>query len=78
MEINDKREIGKTCDSMFIEKLMPKVEKVIRKKYHRMSCDVPIFLFLRNTGGHGTNWAVITRREIEDNNVTPKDTNRSE
>ena len=58
MEKNDEREVDTTCDSTFMEKMMPEIGKAIREKYHWVSRDVPIFLFLDNAGGHGTNEAV--------------------
>ena len=33
---------------------MPEIGKTISKKYHWISRDVPICLFLDNIGGHGT------------------------
>ena len=41
------------CDSVFMSKTMPEVGAAIRAKYTRVPPDVPIFLLLDNTGGHG-------------------------
>ena len=37
-----------------MEDIMPKVNKIIRDAYHWVPTDHPIFLFLDNAGGHGT------------------------
>lgn len=53
-EKGDERTEDVSCDSAFMEKVMPEVGKAIRDAYHWVHEDVPIFLFLDNAGGHGT------------------------
>ena len=54
----DKREVECNCDSKFMAATMPEVGKAIRDKYARVPCHIPIFLFLDNAGGHGTDECV--------------------
>ena len=50
----DEREIDTTCDSKFMEMIMPEVGRAIREQYHWVPFSIPIFLYLDNAGGHGT------------------------
>ena len=50
----DEREEDTTCDSKFMEKIMPLVGRAIRNAHHWVSFSTPIFLYLDNAGGHGT------------------------
>ena len=54
----DKREVECNCDSKFMAATMPEVGKAIRAKYARVPRHIPIFLFLDNAGGHGTDECV--------------------
>ena len=58
MMAGDERELDVSCDSKFMKIVMPEVGKVIRQKYHWVSLDIPVFLFLDNAGGHGTDEVV--------------------
>ena len=53
-EKGDVREVDTTCDSKFMEKIMPQVGRAIRNAYNWVPFSVLIFLYLDNTGGHGT------------------------
>ena len=53
-EEGDTREVDVSCDLRFAEDIMPKVGKAICDAYHWVPTDYPIFLFLYNAGGHGT------------------------
>ena len=48
------QEVDVSCDSDFMEKVMPKVGKAIRDSYHWVPLAIPIFLYLNDAGGHGT------------------------
>ena len=50
----DKREVDVSCDSTFMKEVMPEVGKAIRAAYHWVLPRIPIFLYLDNAGGHGT------------------------
>ena len=50
----DKRWADVSCDSTYMARVMPEVGKKIREAYHWVPDDVPIFLYLDNAGGHGT------------------------
>ena len=50
----DEGEIDTTCNSKFMEMVMPELGKAIREKYNWVPLTTPIFLYLDNTGGHGT------------------------
>ena len=56
MKKGDEREVDCSCNSEFMEKIMDEVGKAIRKHYDKLgiSREIPIFLFLDNAGGHGT------------------------
>ena len=45
----DVQEVDVSCDSEFMEKVMPKVGKAIRDSYHWVSLAIPICLYLNNT-----------------------------
>ena len=67
----DKREVDISCDSTFMKEVMPEVGKAIREAYHWVLPQIPIFLYLDNAGGHGTQEVVdayIKALEV-DNNV---------
>ena len=49
----DKRMVDITCNSEFIEEVMPDVGKAIREAYHWVEPDIPIYLYMDNAGGHG-------------------------
>ena len=55
MEKGDVREMQASCNSEFMERVMPEVEEAIRNTHHWVELDTPICLFLDNIGGHGTN-----------------------
>jgi len=57
-EEGDKREVDVSCDSDFMTKVMPEVGQAIRSAYHWVLPRTPIFLYLDNAGGHGTQEAV--------------------
>ena len=50
----DERMMDVSCDSEYMDDVMPEVGKAIREAYHWVSRDHPIFLYLDNAGGHGT------------------------
>ena len=50
----DKRYNDVSCDSEYMEGVMARVGVAIRDKYGWVDNDVPIFLYLDNAGGHGT------------------------
>ena len=50
----DEREIDTTCDSKFMEMVMPEVGREICEKYHWVPLTTPIFLYLDNAEGHDT------------------------
>ena len=52
------REVDVNCDSEYMTRTMPKVGKAIRDSYHWVDMEIPIFLYLDNAGGHGTNECV--------------------
>ena len=54
----DEREIDTTCDSKFMEMVMPEVGRAIREQYHWVPLSTPIFLYLDNAGGHDTKEAI--------------------
>jgi hypothetical protein len=58
MEKDDEREVNTTCDSTFMEDIMPEVGKAIREKYYWVSRDFPILLFPDNAGDYGIKEAV--------------------
>ena len=43
-----------TCDSEFMLNVIEDIGKAIRAKFHWVSLDTPITLFMDNAGGHGT------------------------
>ena len=47
-----------SCDSTFMQEVMPKVGKAIREAYHWVPQTTPIYLFLDNADGHGTDEVV--------------------
>ena len=49
----DKRMVNNTCDSEFMDDVMPDVGKAIREAYHWVPRDIPIYLYMDNAGGHG-------------------------
>lgn len=57
-EKGDEREVDITCESDFMKKVMPEVGEAIREAYHWVEKDTPIFLYLDNAGGHGTDETV--------------------
>jgi hypothetical protein len=57
-EKGDKREVDVSCDSNFMEETMPQVGKAIRDAYSWVDSDIPIYLYLDNAGGHGTDAAI--------------------
>ena len=50
----DKRMVDVSCDYEYIDKVMPQVGQAIRDTYHWVPREHPIFLYLDNAGGHGT------------------------
>lgn len=54
----EKRMTDVNCDSLFMLETMPEVGKAIREAYHWVPLETPIYLFLDNAGGHGTDEAV--------------------
>ena len=50
----DPHEIERTCDSSFMDEVMPEIGAVMRKAYHFVPKTTPLYLFLDNAGGHGT------------------------
>ena len=58
MEKGDLREEDCSCDSKFMAKTMPEVGAAIRAKYAGVPRHIPIYLFLDNAGGHGTDEVV--------------------
>ena len=57
-ERGDERVVDVSCDSTYMQDAMPKVGEAIREAYNWVPMDYPIFLFLDNAGGHGTNAVV--------------------
>ena len=49
----DERMVDVTCDSEFMDDVMPDVGKAIREAYHWVPHDIPIYLYMDNAGGHG-------------------------
>ena len=43
-----------TCDSQFMLEVIEDIGKAIRAKFHCVTLDKPITLFMDNAGGHGT------------------------
>lgn len=52
------RKVDTSCNSEFMERVMPEVVEAIHNEHHYVDFDTPIYLFLDNTGGCGTNEAV--------------------
>ena len=65
------REVDINCDSEYMTRTMPKVGEAIRDSYHWVDMETPIFLYLDNAGGHGTDECVeaYKNRLAEDYNV---------
>ena len=57
-EEGDKKEVDVSCDSDFMTEVMPEVGQATRSAYHWVLPRAPIFLYLDNAGGHGTQEAV--------------------
>ena len=51
---SDKRMVDVSCDSEYMDEVMPQVGQAIRDTYHWVPREHPIFLYLDNAGGHGT------------------------
>ena len=58
MNRGDEREEDCSSDSKFKSNIMPDVGAAIREKFEHVPRDKPIFLFLDNAGGHGTDECV--------------------
>ena len=54
----DERDVDISCDSDYMLRVMPRVGEAIRAAYHWVDDSDPIYLFLDNAGGHGTDEAV--------------------
>ena len=54
----DKHEVDINCESKYMLEVMPRVGEAIRAAYHWVDDSAPIYLFLDNAGGHGTDNAV--------------------
>ena len=46
-------EKDQTCDSKFMAKIMPEIGEAMRKAYHFVPKEIPLFLIMDNAGGHG-------------------------
>ena len=60
---DDEVEEDITCDSKFMEEIMPKVGKEMRAKYHWIPMTQKMFLGMDNAGGHGTEEAKMRHTE---------------
>ena len=52
------REVDVSCNSKYMLQVMPIVGDAIRNKFHWVPDEIPIFLYIDNAGGHGTDEAV--------------------